>query len=573
MKLSGIGASNGIVIAKVFELSEPEINIIKKSINDIEGEILKLKKAIKICVSQIEDLKEKSIKNIGLEHAMIFDAHIQVASDPMMMEEIESLIRLEKVNSDYAVNSITKKYIEMFSQMDDEYMKERAGDIKDVAKRIIYAIFDIKPVDLTTIDEDVIIVAYDLTPSETSQLNKNFVKGFVTDIGGKTSHSAIMARSLEIPAVLGLKDITKMIKSGDILAINGETGDVFINPSKEVIENYKNEAIKNAKEKEYLKTFKDKKSISKDGIQIDISANIGSPKDMEGVIESGADSVGLFRSEFLYMDNENWPTEEEQFKAYSEVIKKNNGKLVIIRTLDIGGDKTLKYFKFPEEMNPFLGYRAIRLCLDKVDIFETQLRALIRASEFGKLGIMFPMIATVDEFKQAKAIFDKVYLEVKKEYKNVSDEIQVGTMVEIPSLAVTCDIICKYADFVSIGTNDLMQYSMASDRMNEKVSYLYQPLNPAILRLIKMTIDGAHKAGKWVGMCGEMAGDISVIPLLFAMGLDEFSMASSSILKARELISRLSKKEITPILDKILNSENEEQVIEILKTNFKFLTY
>ncbi|MGL4342977.1 MAG: phosphoenolpyruvate--protein phosphotransferase [Metamycoplasmataceae bacterium] len=566
MKLMGVGASDGISIAKVFKLEEIKVEITKKKITSIDEEIKKLNSSILKSIKEIEEIKKTAIKNLGEEEANIFNAHIQVANDPMLKAEYEEQINKEKINAEYAVDVISKKYIDMFSNMDDEYMKERAADIKDVSQRIIYQILGVKKQDLGSINEEVIIVADDLTPSETSQLNKKFVKGFATNIGGRTSHSAIMARSLEIPAVLGLKDITNKVKNGDVIAINGENGDLFINPDQKLIISLKEEAKKVEETKKRLLTFKDKPSLTEDGIHVEIAANIGSPKDIEGVLKNGADAIGLFRSEFLYMDSDNWPTEEEQYLAYSEVIKKNNGKKVVIRTLDIGGDKILKYFKFPHEMNPFLGYRAIRLSLDKKDIFETQLRALIRASEFGKLAIMFPMIATVDEFKQARAFYDNVYAKVKKENPKVSNEIEVGMMVEVPSAAVHTDIFCKYADFVSIGTNDLMQYSMASDRMNEKVSYLYQPLNPSILKLIKMTIEGAHKQGKWAGMCGEMAGDINVIPLLIAMGLDEFSMSSSSILKARELISRISKKEVEGILDKVLNSENEEQVDKILKS-------
>lgn len=566
MIFKGIGASSGIAIAKVFKLEEISVVIEKKEVLNCSEEIVKLQKAISNSLEEIKLIKEKATKNLGPKEAAIFDAHMQVASDPMMIEEFNSLINLEKVNAEFAVDNISKKYVEMFANMDDVYMKERAADIKDVAQRIIYNLLGIQKTDLSSIHSEVIIVADDLTPSETSQLNKKFVKGFATNIGGRTSHSAIMARSLEIPAVLGLKDILAKVSTNDTLAIDGDSGEVYLNPSDNLIKQLKDKLTKYQKLQKYLATFKNKKSQTLDKKQIEIAANIGSPADVDGVISSGADAIGLFRSEFLYMDSVNWPTEEEQFSAYSEVLKNNIGKKVVIRTLDIGGDKTLKYFEFPKEMNPFLGYRAIRLSLDKKDIFKTQLRALIRASEFGKLAIMFPMIATVDEFKQAKDFYNKVYKDVVKEYPNISKKIEVGMMVEIPAAAVHADIFCKYADFVSIGTNDLMQYSMASDRMNEKVSYLYQPLNPSILKLIKMTIDGAHKAGKWAGMCGEMAGDIRVIPLLVAMQLDEFSMSASSILQARELISRIDSKKVAKILDKVFEADSEDDVIKILNT-------
>lgn len=566
-KTKGIGASQGIAIAKVFELKQHDIQIKKTKINDVKVEIKKLDDAIKKTVVQIEKIKKVAATNLDAEHVNVFDAHIQVATDPMMKSEITELINNEKVSAEYATDEVSKKYIDMFSAMEDAYMKERAADIKDVYQKIIFNLLGLEKEDLSTINEEVIIVAYDLTPSETSQLNKKYVKGFATDIGGRTSHSAIMARSLEIPAILGIGNITKKVKSGDIIAINGSTGEVYINPSKETIEELK-AAIKKEKElKKLLETFKTKKSQSQDGHHVELAANIGSPQDLDAVLEANGDAVGLFRSEFLYMDSNDWPSEEIQFKAYKQVLEKMNPKKVVIRTLDIGGDKTLKYFKFDHEMNPFLGYRAIRFCLDHQDIFKTQLRALIRASEFGQLAIMFPMIATVDEFKKAKAIYQEVYNEVKKEYPKISNKIEVGMMIEIPAAAINCENFCKYADFVSIGTNDLIQYSMAADRMSEKVSYLYQPLNPSILNLIKLTIDGAHKQGKWVGMCGEMAGDLQAIPILLGLGLDEFSMSASSILRAKELISRIDFKEAQKIAQKCLTVDTEEEVIKILSKN------
>ena len=570
MTLKGIGASRGIAIAKVFELKHYEIKIEKKSISDINNEIKKLENAINLAVKQIEKIKEVASKNLDAEHAAVFDAHIQVATDPMMKEEMIAIINEQKTNAEFAVNEVSTKYKDMFASMDDEYMKERAADIADVSQKIIFNLLGIVKEDLTTINEEVIIVGVDLTPSETSQLNKKYVKGFATDIGGRTSHSAIMARSLEIPAVLGLGEITKKVESGDTIAINGTTGEVFINPSKDVIAELEKQIKEEEEHRKLLETFKNKPSASKDGHHIELAGNIGSPADVPGVLNANGDAIGLFRSEFLYMDSADWPSEEEQFKAYKVVLENMKGKKVVIRTLDIGGDKTLKYFKFPEEMNPFLGYRAIRFCLDRKDVFKTQLRALIRASEFGKLAIMFPMIATVDEFKSARAFFDEVFKEVKKEYPKVSDKIEVGMMVEIPAAAVNCENFCKYADFVSIGTNDLIQYTMAADRMSEKVTYLYQPLNPSILRLVKATIDGAHKQGKWAGMCGEMAGDLQAIPVLLGLGLDEFSMSATSILAARELVSRINFKDAQEIANKCLMADNEQEVLDIISKNKKW---
>ncbi len=564
----GIGASRGVAIAKAFCLKPLELDVTLKKVNDASNEIKIYKNSLEKSINQINVIKSKAV-SLSDDERMVFDAHVQLAQDPAIIEEIENMITTEKCNAAYAINNVANKYIDMFKSIGDPYMAERASDIKDVYNRIIANVNGLDIPDLTLIEEEVIIVATDLTPSETGQLNKKFIKGFATDIGGRTSHSAIMARSLEIPAVLGLKTITSEVKDGDIIAINGDSssGEVIINPTPKQIEEFKKQAKELEKQKAIWDTFKNKPSQTKDGKKITIAANIGSPKDVASVVSATADCVGLFRSEFLYMDKQNWPTEDEQFEAYKEVLSGMNGKQVIIRTLDIGGDKTLDYFKFPEESNPFLGYRAIRLCLDKQDIFRTQLRALIRASEFGNLAIMFPMIATLDEFKAARKLFDEEFANIKKTNKNISDKIQVGMMVEVPSTAVHAEIFCKYADFVSIGTNDLMQYTMASDRMNEKVSYLYKPLNPSILKLIKMTIDGAHKCGKWCGMCGEMAGDIKAIPMLIAMGIDELSMSASSVLRARELCSRIDSKEAAKVLEKVLECDDQDQVIDVIQNS------
>lgn len=562
--IKGIGASRGVAIAKVLLLKSIVYDTKQIKANSSE-EIEKYLNAITVSISQIESIK-KHVVNLSQEELQIFDAHIQLVQDPAIIEETKNYINSFSCNAEHAIDTVAKKYIDIFLNMDDTYMKERAADIKDITNRVIINVLGLKQHDLTTIDEPVIIVSYDLSPSETAQLNELYVKGFATDVGGRTSHSAIIARSLEIPAVLGLKDITTRVKDGDIIAINGSTGEVTINPDKQTLEKLNEEEHKLLELKKLWSTFKNKKAISKDNKSFITAANIGSPKDLINVIKSTADAVGLFRSEFLYMDNSHWPTEDEQFESYKKVLENMNGKQVIIRTLDVGGDKTLKYFSFPEETNPFLGYRAIRLCLDKQDIFRTQLRALIRSSEFGNLAIMFPMIAVVSEFKKALAIYKEEYEKILTTNKNISKNIEIGMMVEIPSAAVHTEVFCKYADFVSIGTNDLMQYSMASDRMNEKVAYLYQPLNPSILKLIKMIIDGAHKAGKWVGMCGEMAGDVNVLPLLVGMGIDELSMSASSILRARELISRVDSNEIKKVLDKVLNADDQDEVIEILKS-------
>ncbi len=567
MKITGIGASSGIAIAKVFELIEAHVEIKKVSANPAE-EIKKLEEAIADAIKQIEQVKEKAAKNLDAEHAAVFDAHIQVASDPMMIDEVKSLIEAEKANALWATNEVFSKYAEMFASMEDAYMKERAADIKDVAKRVINSIAGVKSSDVSSINEEVIVVGEDLTPSDTAQLNKEFALGFATNIGGRTSHSAIMARSLEIPAVLGLKDVTEKVTTGDTLIIDGDAGIVIINPTDAEIKEYKTKQIELAKEAEELKKFIGKESKTADGHHVELAGNIGSPNDVAGLLENDAEAVGLFRSEFLYMDASNWPTEEEQFASYKEVLSNMKGRRVVVRTLDIGGDKTLSYYKFPEEMNPFLGYRAIRLCLDQVEVFKTQLRALVRASKFGKLAIMFPMIATIDEFKKAKEILEGVHADLVKEGVEVAPmkEIEVGMMVEVPAAAANAERFAKYADFFSIGTNDLMQYTMAADRMSEKVSYLYQPLNPSILNLIKMTIDGAHAQGKWVGMCGEMAGDQNAIPVLVGLGLDEFSMSATSVLKARRQISEMNLVEAQKLALEAVVSETQADVEKLVKT-------
>ncbi|AJM71915.1 phosphoenolpyruvate--protein phosphotransferase [Mycoplasma yeatsii] len=563
-QLKAIGASEGIAVAKALIINEEEIIVNKLEIKDVDAEIKKFEDAVLKSVNDLENLRKITFEKLGEEKAAIFDAHKDIANDPMIKEEIISLISSEKVNADYATKEVTNKYYEMFSMMDDAYFKERSSDIKDVATRIIKHILNIKIIDLSTIDQEVIIIAEDLTPSQTAQLDKNFVKGFLTNIGGRTSHAAIMARSLEIPAVLGLKTITSQAKDGEMIALDGASGVVELELNQTDIEKYQQKAIEYKKLQAELKLFKDKASLTKDGIEKLIEANIGSPNDVEGVLASGAEGIGLFRSEFLYMDNDHFPTEEEQFEAYKKVLVDMDQKLVIIRTLDIGGDKKLSYFSFPEEMNPFLGYRAIRFTLDRKDIFKDQIRALLRASAFGKLGIMFPMIATIDEFRSAKQFVEDCKKELDEENIKYDKDVQIGMMVEIPAAAVNADQFSKYADFFSIGTNDLIQYTMASDRMNQNVSYLYQPTNPSILKLIKMTIDGGHKNNKWVGMCGEMAGDVQALPILLGLGLDAFSMSATSVLRARSLMSKIDMNSAVELSNKALECENEKQVLELV---------
>ncbi|MBZ4195424.1 phosphoenolpyruvate--protein phosphotransferase [Mycoplasma tauri] len=568
MQIKGIGASKGIAIAKVFKIEELPIEIPNKSNGEV-AEIDLFQKAIEKITKDIKNTIEIAKTQ---EQKEIFGAHLQIAQDPAAAEDIINAIKSGQ-SAIFATNEYFSNMAAIFDQMDDAYMKERAADIRDILNKFLYFFNGIQEPNLSAIRDEVIIVAKDLTPSQTVQLDKKYVKGFVTNIGGTTSHTAIMARSMNIPSVVGANNALENCENGDIIALNGTTGTLVINPNKEELDKYSKLLEEYNEYLKMIQSLKGKETVTTDGHHVEIGANIGGVKDIDAVLENDAEVVGLFRTEFLYMDNDHWPTEDEQFEAYKSVAEAMKGKQVVIRTLDIGGDKTLQYYKFPEEMNPFLGYRAIRLCLDPQhkEIFKTQLRAIIRASEFGKVAIMFPMITNVPEFQAAKDIYLEAYEEVAKVNKNIakSNEIQVGLMMETPAAAVLSDQFCKYADFVSIGTNDLIQYSMAADRMNESIAYLYQPLNPSILRLIKMIIDGAHKHGKWAGMCGEMAGEPMAAPILLGLGLDEFSVGAGSVLRTRKLINSLSKKEMEQIAREAIESDSEADVIKLVSKYVK----
>ncbi len=564
--LKGIAASQGIAIAKVYKLQQPVLDIQTLTIEDVEAELKKVDDAFDKTISDIERIKEVASAHLKEEELAIFDAHLMMAMDPDFKGQIQEEIKNSNVNAESAADLVSKNMITMFESMDNDYFKERAADVKDVSFRLLCNLTGKEIPNLATLNEPVVIVAKDLTPSDTGSLNKEFAKGFATEIGGRTSHSAIMARSLEIPAIVGVTGVLAEAQNGQKVILDAINGEVILDPTDAQVEEYTKKAAEFAAEKEALKALKDEASVSTDGHKVLLVGNIGSPADVDGVNANGGEGVGLFRTEFLYMQSENdFPDEETQFASYKAVLEGMNGKPVVIRTLDIGGDKKLNYYTFEEEMNPFLGVRAVRFCLMRKDIFRTQLRALLRASAFGKLCIMFPMIATVGEFKEAKGVYDEERAKLIAEGVAVGEDVEVGCMIEIPAAAVLADQLAKYADFFSIGTNDLIQYTMAADRMSQPVSYLYQPLNPSVLRLIKLTIDGAHKNGKWCGMCGEMAGDEIAAPVLLGLGLDEFSMSATSILNARRIINSLSYAEMQKLAAEAVEKDTAEEVEELIK--------
>ncbi|MGH4121544.1 MAG: phosphoenolpyruvate--protein phosphotransferase [Clostridium sp.] len=565
--MKGIGVSPGIVIGKVLLKEEKKIVIEKKDIKSYEEEIKRFKVAMESSKSEIQDIYNNVLKSMGEKEANIFEAHLMILEDPEMLEQIEKKIQDDKVNAEWALKEITEMFISMFENMDNEYMKERAADIKDVTTRLMKKLLNIEDVNFAQLANEVIIVANDLTPSDTSQIDKKKVLGFITEIGGRTSHSAIMARTLEIPAIVAVKDITTIVKNGDLIVFDGEEGLIYVNPEEKIIKLYEEKKEEYNKFQKELDLLIGKESITTDGIKVELSANIGTPKDLESVLNNDGEGIGLYRSEFLYMDRTSAPTEQEQYEAYKEVAQKMKNKPVVIRTLDVGGDKELDYLNLPKEMNPFLGYRAIRVCLDKVDIFKTQLRAILRASAYGNIKIMFPMISSIEELRAAKAILEEVKNDLHKENIAFNEKLEVGIMVEIPAAAIISDLFAKEVDFFSIGTNDLIQYTTAVDRMNEKISHLYNPFHPALLRLVKMVIDNAHNENKWVGMCGEVAGDPKLIPILIGMGLDEFSMSPISILKARGIIRNISQEKMRDLAQQVVNLPTATEVEKFIEKN------
>ncbi|MFD1465999.1 phosphoenolpyruvate--protein phosphotransferase [Lapidilactobacillus mulanensis] len=569
-KLKGIAASDGVAIAKAYLLVQPDLSFSKSAISDVAKETDRLQNAIDKSNAELQQIRDSAAQSLGEEEAQVFDAHMMILSDPEFTGAVKQKVTDEKVNAESALDEVSTTFIGMFEAMtDNPYMQERAADVRDVTKRIMAHLLGVELPNPALIHEEVVIVAHDLTPSDTAQLNKKYVKAFVTDIGGRTAHSAIMARTLEIPAIVGAGSVTTDIQADDEVIVDGNNGDIVVKPSAEEVTKYRNLAKEYADQKAEWQKLKNASTETANGVHFELAANIGTPKDLDGVLDNGAEAIGLYRTEFLYMDSPELPTEDDQFEAYKAVLEGMKGKPVVVRTMDIGGDKHLPYLPLPEEMNPFLGYRAIRISLDRQDIFRTQLRALLRASAFGNLRIMFPMIATLQEFRQAKGILEEEKAKLVAADTKVG-EIQVGIMIEIPAAAVLADQFAKEVDFFSIGTNDLIQYTMAADRGNEHVSYLYQPYNPSILRLIKHIIDSAHKEGKWAGMCGEAAGDPIMVPILVGLGLDEFSMSATSILKVRSLMKRLSTEDMAKLTDAALNvSLSNDDNIKLVKDNVK----
>lgn len=564
--ISGIPASPGIVFGKALVLKEEKIVLDTEKIKDdqIDAEVARFYAGREATVEQLTAIKDRAFQSLGEEKAAIFEGHLMILEDEELEEEIIEYLRSHKVNAGVAASRIIDQQVEMLSEIDDEYLKERAGDIRDIGNRLIKNILGMKVVDLGEIDEEAILVAYDLTPSETAQLNLDKVLGFITDIGGRTSHTSIMARSLELPAIVGTNDVTEKVKTGDYLILDAINNAVYVNPSREDIERLKKLEAQLAEEKAELAKLKDLPALTLDGHRVDVVANIGTIRDCEGADRNGAEGVGLYRTEFLFMDRDQLPSEEEQFIAYKEVVEAMNGRIVILRTMDIGGDKELPYLDLPKEMNPFLGWRAIRIAFDRRQILHDQLRAVLRASAFGKLAVMFPMIISVEEIRELKSVIEVLKQELRNEGKAFDENIQIGVMVETPAAAVNARFLAKEVDFFSIGTNDLTQYTLAVDRGNEMISHLYNPLSPAVLNLIKQVIDASHAEGKWTGMCGELAGDEKATLLLLGMGLDEFSMSAISIPRIKKLIRNVNFHDAKELADSALQKPTAVEIEQLV---------
>ncbi|HDR1319656.1 phosphoenolpyruvate-protein phosphotransferase PtsI [Pasteurella multocida] len=565
--ISGIPASPGIVFGKALVLKEEKIVLDMQKISEsqIDSEIARFYQGRNAAVEQLSAIRDRAAKTLGEEKAAIFEGHLMILEDEELEEEIIDYLRTNKVNAGVAASKIIDQQVTMLSEIDDEYLRERAGDIRDIGNRLIKNILGMHIVDLGDINEEAILVAYDLTPSETAQLNLDKVLGFITDIGGRTSHTSIMARSLELPAIVGTNHVTSQVNTGDYLILDAVNNVVYVNPSQDEITRLKGLQQKLLEEKAELAKLKDLPALTLDGHRVDVVANIGTIRDVDGADRNGAEGVGLYRTEFLFMDREQLPTEEEQFVAYKDVVEAMNGRLVILRTMDIGGDKELPYLNLPKEMNPFLGWRAIRIALDRREILHAQLRAVLRASAFGKLAVMFPMIISVEEIRELKPVIETLKQELRNEGKAFDESIQIGVMVETPSAAVNAKFLAKEVDFFSIGTNDLTQYTLAVDRGNELISHLYNPMSPSVLSLIKQVIDASHAEGKWTGMCGELAGDEKAAVLLLGMGLDEFSMSAISVPRIKKLIRNVNYEDTKALAMKALQQPTAVEIEQLVE--------
>ena len=565
--ITGIPASPGIVFGKALVLKEEKIvlDFQKISEDQIDAEVARFYAGREAAVEQLNSIHQRALKSLGEEKAAIFEGHLMILEDEELEEEIIDYLRSNKVNASVAASKIIDQQVEMLSEIDDEYLKERAGDIRDIGNRLIKNILGMHIVDLGDITEESILVAYDLTPSETAQLNLEKVLGFITDIGGRTSHTSIMARSLELPAIVGANDVTARVNTGDYLILDAVNNRVYVNPTQAEIDELKTLEAKLAEEKAELAKLKDLPAVTLDGHKVEVVANIGTIRDCEGAHRNGAEGVGLYRTEFLFMDRDQLPSEEEQFIAYKEVVEAMEGRLVVLRTMDIGGDKELPYLNLPKEMNPFLGWRAVRIALDRREILHAQLRAVLRASAFGKLAVMFPMIISVEEIRELKSVLETLKAELRAEGKAFDENIQVGVMVETPSAAVNAKFLAKEVDFFSIGTNDLTQYTLAVDRGNELISHLYNPMSPSVLGLIKQVIDASHAEGKWTGMCGELAGDERATLLLLGMGLDEFSMSAISVPHIKKLVRSVSYQEAKALADEALQKPISAEIEQLIQ--------
>ena len=567
--IKGIPASPGIAIGKAFLYKENNLEILEKSILSKEEELERLIKGREVAKKQLEEIKENTLQKLGKDKADIFEGHITLLEDEELFSEIDSKISEKKCSAEFALSEAIEEYANMLANLEDAYFKERAGDLRDIGKRWLYGVMNVQVADLSKLEPETIIVARELNPSDTAQINLENVLAFVTEIGGKTAHSSIMARSLELPAVVGVGAVLEDLEDNQIIIVDALNGEVIVNPDEETLKIYREKRENFLKEKEELKALKDKEAVSKDGIKVDVWGNIGSPNDLKGIISNGGFGIGLYRTEFLFMEKDSFPTEDEQFEAYKIVAEGLKGYPVTIRTMDIGGDKSLPYMELPEEENPFLGWRAIRVCLDRQEILKTQFRALLRASKYGQIKIMLPMIMDIEEVRKAKAIFENCKKELREEGIEFDEKIMLGIMVETPAVAFRAKHFAKECDFFSIGTNDLTQYTLAVDRGNEKIANLYDTYNPAVLQAIKMLIDGAHEGGIKISMCGEFAGDENAVAILFGMGLDSFSMSGISIPRVKRILMKLDKKECEKLVERILDlstaSEIKNEVKEFMK--------